>query len=130
MTDSCTANGPAKSPSDTPSRAPHTVPLRPRKCSRVVLLVIVWAGVSLTRVSLAASSPSHKSHEVTSAAPRHAPSQQTKVHPSAPSAGAHPTQRRAPLNARLAAKSKASKRTQQRASKPSKVAAKKPKPVA
>jgi hypothetical protein len=140
-----------------PNPTAASASLRPRKRRRVLLQMLVTAlvGVTLTGVSLAALSPSvaHKSQQASAAATR-APARGPKGHASAPKPNAHSaarpatrlaalattpkskhpeaqheTQRKMPVNARVAAKSKAPKRAHQN-SKPAKLAAKSPKPVA
>jgi len=136
------------------SAATHTAVPLPQKRGRRLLLVLVTAlsGVSLSSVSLAASSQPHQKHETVSAPPRQAASQRPPAKKAAAKPGSHAgeraaahatpskskrpealqptTHRKAPVNARTASKSKTPKRTHQSASKPTKTAAKQPKPVA
>jgi len=100
--------------------------------ARRLLLVLVTSllGVTLSSVSLAASSPSPHGHEKSSAAPRRAPLQRQPAHPSATTPKAkqpvalHPAHRQAPLKARVAAKSKTPSRAHKAAGKPAKSVAK------
>jgi hypothetical protein len=108
-----------------------------RKRGRRLLLVFVTSlsAVTLSGVSLAASSPSEKAHQASSASPRQAPVQRSKARPrtSSPESkpqALHKTHRKAPIHARLAAKSKPSKPIHKARSKPAKSVARNPKPVA
>jgi hypothetical protein len=123
------------------AQSPSTRPLAPlpHQRSRRLLLVLATAlsAMTLSGVSLAASSPSPKAHQASKAPARHAaPAQRSKTHPSATSPKSkqpqalHQTQRKTPAKARLAAKSKAPKRAHQSPGKPAKLTAKNPKPAA
>jgi len=126
---------------------PKSARRRSQKRGRVLLQVLltVLAGVTLTGVSLAALSPSHKGHEPSSTSARRPSVHGSADHSTPPKAGtraaAHPTalatpspakhpvelhktQQKSPHHARLAAKPKAPKRAHQTASKPAKPAAK------
>lgn len=141
-------------PSKAQSAATHSAVPRPHKRGRRLLLVLVTAlsGVSLSGVSLAASSqPLQQKHETVSQRPRHAPSSRPPAQKAASNRSAHagprpaarattpkskrpeaqrPTHRKAPANARIAAKSKAPKRPHQSPSRQAKPATKQAKPVA
>jgi len=153
---SAPVSDPERPPRDDADTAvpPPSARRRSQKRGRALLQVVltVLAGVTLTGVSLAALSPSHKGHEPTSASSAHRSSLHgSPDHSTAPKAGmrtaAHPTasattsqtkhpvllhrtQQKGPHHARLAAKPKAPKMAHQTASKPAKPAAKRAKHIA
>jgi hypothetical protein len=122
------------------SAAIYTATWQPQMRARRFLLVIVSAlsTITLTSLSFAAPTPSPKGHPAGAASTHHAAVHAASTHPNAPTHKAkHPQakreiQRKTPVNARLATKSKAEPkaRAQRTPRKPTRLASKKTKHVA